>query len=498
MPVIVAWLPKPSRSGQGRQVAKVKGMVRSSDMRALRAVGMAAAAALIMAAVGPGNADGIRVHGVPDGGRARLEAAAPHVTRGPSWSAPMRTRNFTVVGHSDLGGGGLNADVWEHRGYAYVGVWSGPCPATGVKVADVRAPHHPKLVSRLHNPRRTSAEDVVVRHVETPRFTGDLAVVGIQTCGDPANRRVFRGLQFFDVTDPTSPSRVSRFRVASGTIGCHEVDLVVRSDGRVLAACANPFAEQITGSDEVDLVDVTNPYRPRKVGGFALGRDLGVDPGNNPDNVGCFSATFAHSVRFTRGGHQLFVSYWDYGTLRFRVPFDGRLRRPNARTDISPPDEDADNHSMTLARGGDTMVVNSEDFSPIECGQPFQGWGDAYVYTNRTGDNRLLSIFSTPDSRSSRSDGFYSVHNTERAGRQRTQMISSWYSDGVVWWSLRHRRHPKMMGQFVPPPTEDPTGFFPPVPIVWGVYPDRSSNLIFASDINSGLWILRPTGLGRF
>jgi hypothetical protein len=397
-----------------------------------------------------------------------------------------------VVGHADLGGGGLNADVWKHGGFAYVGVWSGPCPASGVKVADVRNPRHPRLVSRLPNPRGTSAEDVVVRHVATGSFTGDLAVVGIQSCESP---RVFRGLQFFDVTDPTAPREISRYEVAANTGGCHEVDLVARSDGRVLAACANPFAEQSAGTDEVILVDASNPRRPHKVGGFRVGDDLGVDPGNTRQNVGCFPATFAHSVRFTRGGFRLFVSYWDFGTLRFVVGSAGSLGRPNSRTDIAPPDEDGDNHSMTLARDGGTLVINPEDFSPEDCGQPFQGWGEAWVYTNEDRANQLLSVFSTPNSRSMRTDGFFSIHNTEAAGARHRQMFSSWYSDGIVWWSLAHRRNPVMKGQFVPPPTEDPTGTFPPVPLIWGVYVDPQSDLIYASDINSGLWILRPTDL---
>jgi hypothetical protein len=136
------------------------------------------------------------------------------------------------VGHSALGGSGLNADVWKHRGYAYVGVWSGPCPATGVKVADVRNPHNPTLVSRLQNPAKTSAEDVVVRHVDTRRFTGDLAVVGIQTCGNPVKSPVFRGLEFFDVTDPTVPREIARYHVNPDTVGCHEVDLAVRDGPR--------------------------------------------------------------------------------------------------------------------------------------------------------------------------------------------------------------------------------------------------------------------------
>ncbi len=433
----------------------------------------------------------------PAGPSTQLERAAAGVTRGPAWTASMRTRNFAVVGHSDVGGRGLNADVWEHAGFAYVGVWSGPCPATGVKVVDVRNPHHPTRVSRLQNPAGTSAEDVVVRHVETDSFSGDLAVVGIQTCDDPAET-VFRGLQFFDVTDPSRPRQLGRYRVRDGTVGCHEVDLAVRPDGGVVAGCANVFAEQIRGSDEVIVVDASDPSAPSKAGGFRLG-DIGVDPASTPQNVGCFAASFAHSVRFSHQARTLFASYWDYGTLRFDVRPSLGLDGPVGRTDIAPPDEDGDNHSMTLARSGGTMVVNPEDFSPVECGQPFQGWGEAHVYTNeRSGRNELLSIFSTPNSRSMRTDGFYSIHNTEAAGTQSDQMMSSWYSDGVVWWSLAERRDPVMRGQFVPPPTEDPTGTFPPVPLIWGVYPDPNSDLVFASDINSGLWILRPTGLGDF
>jgi hypothetical protein len=437
-------------------------------------------------------------HQAPGGPPDPLQAAAERVTYGPAWTAPARTKNITVVGHSDLGGRGLNADVWEHRGYAYVGVWSGTCPANGVKVADVRNPSHPTRVSRLPNPARTSAEDVVVRHVESDRFSGDLAVVGIQTCGNPTKSPVFRGLQFFDVTNPRVPREISRFRVAKDTVGCHEVDLVVRDGGQVLAGCANNYAELITGTDEVVVVDVSNPFRPSKAGGFALGKDLGVDPETTQHNVGSFKLSFAHSVRFTPGGRKLFASYWDYGTLRFKVRPDGGLRGPNGRTDLAPPDEDADNHSMTLAQGGRTMIVNQEDFSPVEDCAKCEGWGNAYLSTNGSGKNRLLSTFSTRHSRSQRTDGFYSIHNTETAGSRQAQLFSSWYSDGIVWWSIANRRDPVKKGQFVPPPTEDPSGVFPPVPLVWGVFADRTRNLIYASDINSGLWILRPTGLGNF
>lgn len=122
---------------------------------------------------------------------------------------PQRRHRFRLVGHSNLGDGGMNADVWADGGHAYVGVWSGTCPATGVKVVSYSNQHHPRRVLRLQNDPGTSAEDIVVRHVRTPWFSGDLAVTGIQVCDDLGGR-VFRGLQFFDVTNPRRPVRLGR------------------------------------------------------------------------------------------------------------------------------------------------------------------------------------------------------------------------------------------------------------------------------------------------
>jgi hypothetical protein len=424
----------------------------------------------------------------------RLLNSASHVDTGPH---KVRNDNFLVLGHSDLGGGGLNADVWAHEKYAYVGVWSGTCPATGVKVADYHKPRHPKLVSVLPNDAGTSAEDVVVREVATPSFTGDLAVTGIQVCGD-VDEPVFRGLAFFDVTDPRHPAELGRWTAPEFSVGCHEVDLVQRPDGQVLAGCANVFAEQINGTDEIVLVDATDPTSPTTAGGWALGADLGIDPADNPENLGCFSASFDHSVRFIDDGMALYGSYWDFGAVRLDIsdPSDPVYI---SRADVAPPDEDGDVHSVAPSRDGGTLLVNPEDFSPVDCpGDPaLDGWGEVHLFdtTDPTAPVHV-GTFSTPNSRTTRDDGFYSVHNTEIA--KGTQAFSSWYSDGIVWWDFRNPSHPSQRGQWVPPAAEDPTGVFPAVPIVWGVYLDRQRNLVLASDINSGLWILRPIGLGNF
>jgi len=43
----------------------------------------------------------------------------------------------------------------------------------------------------------------------------------------------------------------------------------------------------------------------------------------------------------------------------------------------------------------------------------------------------------------------------------------------------------------VPPPPEQPS------PGVWGVAIDPETGVIYASDMASGLWIVRPTGQAR-
>src|SRR6266540_1798624 len=69
--------------------------------------------------------------------------------------------NMTVLGHTDLGGRGFNADVWVHKGFAYVGHWGfrdwatgndrfcPEQPESGVAVVDVDDPSDPQQVATL-------------------------------------------------------------------------------------------------------------------------------------------------------------------------------------------------------------------------------------------------------------------------------------------------------------------------------------------------------------
>jgi hypothetical protein len=418
--------------------------------------------------------------------RPDREASAAQVDPGTG----AKLDRFSLVGHSALDGFRDYGDIFGHGDFAYVGsrCGQGARGGDGVQVVDISSPNRPRVVSTLANPPFTRAEDVVVIDVRTSSFRGALAVVGIQACfGSGHESEVVPGLRFFDVTNPGRPSLLAHWDLPQGTIGCHEIDAVQRPDGQVLAACARNLVDhqRTSGAVAIHLVDASDPSSPHAVTNWSLS----INPNQG---VGCLPFSFAHSARFTDQGSSLYVSYWDAGTVHLDISTP-TTPVVVSQTRIIPPDEDGDNHSMTLANGGRWLLIQTEDFSPGDCPgmSSLGGWGEVHMYDNSDPAHpSFLGTFSTPNSRSTRTDGTFTDHNTEVTLTD--QLFSSWYSDGVVWWTMNDQGVSHQLGQFVPPPS----GTTPP--LVWGVAIDSAHNLILASDIRSGLWIVRPEGLEDF
>lgn len=270
------------------------------------------------------------------------------------------THNFKVLGHHDLGAEDTNGDVWAHGDFAYVGTWGDPCTGRGVKVVDVSDLRDPEFVGTLGARPGTSAEDMVVREVDTASFTGDLLAVGIQSCGEepPAPTEEF-GVEFWDVSDPTAPEKLSELGVARGGGGVHELDLFQRGD-RVYALLATPFTEWFdpVPTGDFQIVDVTDPRTPVHVAAWGAGAH-NLSPGPF-FGQGSFGARYAHSARASIDGTKAYVSYWDLGVLTFDI------------TDIANPvllsrtryraDADGDAHSVSEYQS--FLLQNDEDFDP--------------------------------------------------------------------------------------------------------------------------------------
>jgi hypothetical protein len=92
--------------------------------------------------------------------------------------------------------------------------------------------------------------------------------------------------------------------------------------------------------------------------------------------------------------------------------------------------------------------------------------------------------------------GDFVIHNNFLVG---TTVYQSWYTDGVRVVDASNPRAPKEVAYFAPPAGDNPVkpsqrGTLTNTTQVWGVVVDEASGLVFASDMNTGLWILKRTG----
>ena len=428
--------------------------------------------------------------------------------------------NMEVVGHNNLNGRGFNADVWVHNGYAYVGQWgfgdwaAGAkdrfCPAgsnTSVLVLDVRNPANPQIVGRLQNPPSTSIEDVVVYTASSGPFAGhDIADGGLQYCGDSRyDANADRGLMLWDVTTPASPVQIGYLNTGCCTRGVHEFEVQHRSDlGRTFAYASVPasrYPDSSTpsgyrdqnGDGDFRLIDITDPASPVQVSDWGI-QDIGGPfyPGQGCDA----DPNYGHGAEPSDDGRLVFLSYWDSGFIALDLT-DPASPVYKGRTTY-PPNADGDAHSASYDDGRQLLFSADEDFCKnsgpgIEKGQ---GYLRVWDYSNLAAPVQI-GEYRTPNSAGTNTQaaGDYSIHNALVVG---TDVYISWYSDGIRVLDASDPTTPEEVAYFVPPSANNPVkpsqrGVLSNAPQVWGVEYDEATGLIYASDMNSGLWILRRT-----
>ena len=425
--------------------------------------------------------------------------------------------NMAVVGHDSIGGRGFNADVWVHAGYAYIGHWGFQdwatgndrfCPegpASGVAVIDVRNPSSPTRAATLQNPANTSAEDVVAYRARYGAFAGrHIAAAGIQTCGSRFDLSIPRGLMLWDVTDPTHPVEVGIYDSGCCTRGVHEFEIGHRADlGRTFAYVSVPFSERAEASSpsgtrdrlgrgDARIIDITDPAHPFEVSTFGIKKDLGLDPAAGQ---GCFAISYGHGMTPSADGKLLFLSYWDAGFIALDVT------KPATPKFLSQTRyarwEDGDAHSASYDDTRKLLFSADEDFCKGGNGiEPGWGYLRIWDYANPRAP-RQIATFKTPNSLgpSDPGAGDYVIHNPLVIG---TDVYISWYTDGVRVVDASNPLAPREVAYFVPPAGQNPVkpaqrGILTNTAQIWGVVVDEATGLVYASDMNSGLWILRRT-----
>jgi hypothetical protein len=242
-----------------------------------------------------------------------LLLAGAVVPAGPSGaqSRQPETWNTELVGHLAPPQNGGYGDVWAHRDVAYLGnLRQADCrPANGVWTIELADPAKPRALASFAKFPGSDGEDVWVGSVRTRAFKGDLAAVGIQRCSrqDPG----FAGLALYDVRDPARPKELGRLATGVAT-GVHEVGVVQRPDGRVLALAAVPYSFNLTQGRVGDLriVDVTDPRRPRQVADWDVRRD---GPAETRGQLAARRDVFDHSAWPFDKGNKVFASFWSAG-----------------------------------------------------------------------------------------------------------------------------------------------------------------------------------------
>ena len=483
--------------------------------------------------------------------RFRTAGAAANGSPDPLFSGGQKAgaaRGMEVVAHDPLGWRGFNADVWEHEGYAYVGRWGFTdwaqgskqrfCPAedeSGVAVVEVTAKNPASTLSRvstLQNPPGTSAEDVVVYTASAPQTPAnvrgrDIAAAGIQVCGGSrTDTNIQRGLMLWDVTDPAKPVEIGFLDTGCCTRGVHELEVEHHANGRTYAYATVPTSEYVEegspsgyrdrqGRGDFRMIDITDPGNPVEVSDWGVihdaGGPLGPGHGCDPDPV------YGHGAEPSGDGTTVFLAYWDSGFVALDV--SNPANPLYLRDSDYAPDEDGDAHSSMYDDERGLLFSADEDFCKVSGPGLERGYGYLRVWDYWAGTKPVqLSTFRIPEQMwpTAVNAGDYTIHNPFLVG---TDVYMSWYSGGVrVADASNPNPDPTTseeilpeVAYWVPPAAQNPVKpsqrfVLSQTPQVWGVIVRETSDpsggrcsrsggscLIYASDMNSGLWVLRRT-----
>ena len=379
---------------------------------------------------------------------------------------------------------GYTGDVYGHLGYAYLSSYHGAeCPSAGVRVYDVRNPAKPKRVSTFADVKsqsrvaRTWTEKTIVKHVSTPNFVGELAVVSFQRCGGNG----FQGFGLYDVTRPADPKPLSLIHLDPR--GSHEIWLNAKGR-RAYVYTAIPRSELLSSPDydpqtqtaktpgkpDFRIFDVTDPTDPVQVGEWGAWKERGVKPWQGS---GRLSANFVHSVITNPAATRAYLSYWDLGTVILDIR-DPAHPRYLGRTS----DPQGDVHSAALARNGKVLVETHETAD---------GHPTLFDISNPAKPKRLSEIRLPGNVPATGFTG--GVHDPKVLGNR---AYFSWYVRGVVVADISNPRKPKVVARFLPTPAPDTDRVLCDTAscrLVWGVY--ATKRYVLASDMLSGLWVLR-------
>jgi hypothetical protein len=165
---------------------------------------------------------------------------------------------------------------------------------------------------------------------------------------------------------------------------------------------------------------------------------------------------------------------------------------------VYPSNADGDGHSSSFDDERRLLFTGDEDFCKTSGPATEKGFGYLRIYDySDLAAPEQIGEYRTPNSlgASDQGAGDYTIHNPLQKG---TDVYISWYSDGIRVVDASDPTRPREVAFFVPPSANNPVspsqrGTLNNATQVWGVAVDDTTGLVYASDMNSGLWILQRT-----
>ena len=292
---------------------------------------------------------------------------------------------------------GKIADVGVHEGFAYLAAWGVvTCKYNGVHVVDIQDPEAPKEVAFIGAKEGSyPGEGVQALSISTPSFNGDILVTNNETCNPKTG---FGGLNIYDISNPSHPTPLAEGFGDStvngqGKKAANEIHSVFAWDAGNKAYAV--IVDNEEGLD-VDIIDITNPKKPKLIAEYDLDEAFGQIVQPTPSNL---VQIFHHDVVVKKIGRQqvMLVSYWDGGYVKLDVT-DPKAATYLADSDFAQVDPElllqtglseapeGNAHQAEFTLDNNYIIAADEDFSPTgfdassdDGGQFFAVPGDATV-----------------------------------------------------------------------------------------------------------------------
>lgn len=325
-------------------------------------------------------------------------------------------------------------------------------------------------------PRLTDSIMVDARTINDVQTTAD-GKIGVITREGASTRR--NGIVFLDLSSPLHPKVLSEY-TTTVTGGVHSVFI----DGHYVY-----LTDDATGSMRV--IDFADIKAPREVARWEIGgvRGAGGQRDEGGQVIGGTVGRMLHDLQVKDG--LAYLAYWRHGVVILDVGNGIKSGSPTNPqlvsqftynvTDLYPADRIAGTH--TVFRYKNYLFVGDEVFPGVfdlTSKERIESMGQVHVLdvTDVTRPRKVADYYVSGGAHNVWVDddvlyiGAYEagVRALDVSGELRGDLVAQDREIGSIW-------------------TGDLKGFRPNLPMAWGAQPHRG--FIFATDINSGLWIAR-------